>query len=143
MVCLRNICVNTLHKGDSDDNNNNNNNVRVSAKCSFEHAVCTKNTPRAEPAAMRPSTEPLATNPRRRDGPTLARLSTALPLAAGKWLRASGLLDCDRAGAMIVPATEGDVARNQADTTRDKYLEHYHVKIIFHEQIYRPHVHRL
>jgi hypothetical protein len=33
MVCLRNICVNTLHKGDSiftnnndDDNNNNNNN---------------------------------------------------------------------------------------------------------------------
>jgi hypothetical protein len=39
MVCLRNICVNTLHKGDSiftnddddddddDDNNNNNNNL--------------------------------------------------------------------------------------------------------------------
>jgi hypothetical protein len=29
MVCLRNICVNTVHKGDSDDdydNNNNNNN---------------------------------------------------------------------------------------------------------------------
>jgi hypothetical protein len=26
MVCLRNICLNTLHKGDSDDNNNNNNN---------------------------------------------------------------------------------------------------------------------
>jgi hypothetical protein len=32
MVCLRNICVNTLHKGDSDDDddddddNNNNNN---------------------------------------------------------------------------------------------------------------------
>jgi hypothetical protein len=23
-VCLRNICVNTLHKGDSDDDNNNN-----------------------------------------------------------------------------------------------------------------------
>jgi hypothetical protein len=23
IVCLRNICVNTLHKGDSDDNNNN------------------------------------------------------------------------------------------------------------------------
>jgi hypothetical protein len=26
MVCLRNICINTLHKGDSDDGNNNNNN---------------------------------------------------------------------------------------------------------------------
>jgi hypothetical protein len=26
MVCLRNICISTLHKGDSDDNNNNNNN---------------------------------------------------------------------------------------------------------------------
>ena len=31
MVCLRNICINTLHKGDDDDdddddNNNNNNN---------------------------------------------------------------------------------------------------------------------
>jgi hypothetical protein len=23
MVCLRNICINTLHKGDDDDNNNN------------------------------------------------------------------------------------------------------------------------
>ena len=40
MVCLRNICINTLHKGDDDDddddddndddnNNNNNNNVSV------------------------------------------------------------------------------------------------------------------
>ena len=37
MVCLRNICINTLHKGDNDDdddddnddnNNNNNNNNR-------------------------------------------------------------------------------------------------------------------
>jgi hypothetical protein len=27
MVCLRNICVNTLHKGDSIFTNNNNNNV--------------------------------------------------------------------------------------------------------------------
>jgi hypothetical protein len=26
IVCLRNICVNTLHKGDSDDDGNNNNN---------------------------------------------------------------------------------------------------------------------
>jgi hypothetical protein len=33
MVCLRNICVNTLHKGDSiftNNNNNNNNNNNVS-----------------------------------------------------------------------------------------------------------------
>ena len=31
MVCLRNICINTLHKGDDDDDdddNNNNNNIR-------------------------------------------------------------------------------------------------------------------
>jgi hypothetical protein len=27
-VCLRNICINTLHKGDSDDDDNNNNNTR-------------------------------------------------------------------------------------------------------------------
>ena len=26
MVCLRNICINTLHKGDDDDNNDDNNN---------------------------------------------------------------------------------------------------------------------
>jgi hypothetical protein len=26
MVCLRNISVDTLHKGDTEDNNNNNNN---------------------------------------------------------------------------------------------------------------------
>jgi hypothetical protein len=26
MVCLRNISVHTLHKGDAEDNNNNNNN---------------------------------------------------------------------------------------------------------------------
>ena len=37
MVCLRNICINTLHKGDDDDNdddddddnNNNNNNTKI------------------------------------------------------------------------------------------------------------------
>ena len=36
MVCLRNMCVDTLHKGENDDdddddnnNNNNNNNVKV------------------------------------------------------------------------------------------------------------------
>ena len=35
MVCLRNICINTLHKGDNDDddddddNNNNNNNNKT------------------------------------------------------------------------------------------------------------------
>jgi hypothetical protein len=27
MVCLRNISVDTLHKGDTEDNNNNNNNL--------------------------------------------------------------------------------------------------------------------
>ena len=26
IVCLRNMSINTLHKGDDDDNNNNNNN---------------------------------------------------------------------------------------------------------------------
>ena len=36
MVCLRNICINTLHKGDNDDddddnNNNNNNNNSANA----------------------------------------------------------------------------------------------------------------
>jgi hypothetical protein len=29
MVCLRNISVDTLHKGDTKDNNNNNNNNNV------------------------------------------------------------------------------------------------------------------
>ena len=29
MVCLRNICINTLHKGDDDDDDNNNNNNRA------------------------------------------------------------------------------------------------------------------
>jgi glycerol-3-phosphate cytidylyltransferase-like family protein len=36
MVCLRNICINTLHKGgddddddDDDDNNNNNKNLKI------------------------------------------------------------------------------------------------------------------
>jgi hypothetical protein len=37
MVCLRNICINTLHKGDSDDdddsNNNNNNNNNIISAC--------------------------------------------------------------------------------------------------------------
>ena len=27
MVCLRNIFINTLHKGDNNNNNNNNNNI--------------------------------------------------------------------------------------------------------------------
>ena len=26
MICLRNICINTLHKGNNNNNNNNNNN---------------------------------------------------------------------------------------------------------------------
>jgi hypothetical protein len=36
MVCLRNICLNTLNKGDDDDddnNNNNNNNNNNETKC--------------------------------------------------------------------------------------------------------------
>jgi hypothetical protein len=42
MVCLGNICINTLHKGDNDDdddddnnnnNNNNNNNIFIGAVC--------------------------------------------------------------------------------------------------------------
>ena len=41
MVCLRNICINTLHKGDNDDdddddddddNNNNNNNIEKTVR---------------------------------------------------------------------------------------------------------------
>jgi hypothetical protein len=36
MVCLRNISVNTLHKGETEDdnnnNNNNNNNIYLTAK---------------------------------------------------------------------------------------------------------------
>jgi hypothetical protein len=31
IVCLRNICINTLHKGDSDDNNN------IHGCVNFEH----------------------------------------------------------------------------------------------------------
>jgi hypothetical protein len=31
MVCLGNICINTLHKGDNDDDNNNNNNNKLLA----------------------------------------------------------------------------------------------------------------
>ena len=30
MVCLRNICINTLHKGDNDDDDNNNKTVKLS-----------------------------------------------------------------------------------------------------------------
>jgi hypothetical protein len=38
MVCLRNISVDTLHKGDTDDdddddNNNNNNNLKEFIRC--------------------------------------------------------------------------------------------------------------
>ena len=32
MVCLRNICINTRHKGDDDDNNNNKQDVLVTSK---------------------------------------------------------------------------------------------------------------
>ena len=33
MVCLRNISVDTLHKGDTEDNNSNNNNNNNKAEC--------------------------------------------------------------------------------------------------------------
>jgi len=32
MVCLRNICINILHKGDDDDDDDNNNNNNVAAE---------------------------------------------------------------------------------------------------------------
>ena len=32
MVCLRNICINTLHKGNNDDDNNNNNKLNIENK---------------------------------------------------------------------------------------------------------------
>jgi hypothetical protein len=41
MVCLGNICINTLHKGakdDDDDNNNNNNNNNILS--SWHSVVC-------------------------------------------------------------------------------------------------------
>jgi hypothetical protein len=46
MVCLRNICINDLHKGDSDDddddydnnnNNNNNNNLEITQTIPMQH----------------------------------------------------------------------------------------------------------
>jgi hypothetical protein len=36
MVCLRNISVDTLHKGDTEDNNNNNNNNNNSESANVE-----------------------------------------------------------------------------------------------------------
>jgi hypothetical protein len=44
MVCLRNICINTLHEGDDDDdddddddnNNNNNNNLTTTSASAVE-----------------------------------------------------------------------------------------------------------
>ena len=43
MVCLRNVCINTLSKGDNDDdddddnNNNNNNNNGLSQECMYKY----------------------------------------------------------------------------------------------------------
>ena len=31
MVCLRNICINTLHKGDDDDDDDDNNNNNINS----------------------------------------------------------------------------------------------------------------
>jgi len=47
MVCLRNICINTLHKGDNDDDddddddddNNNNNNNNNSGTCALKMTI--------------------------------------------------------------------------------------------------------
>ena len=43
MVCLRNVFINTLHKGDNDDNdddnNNNNNNNGLSQECMYKYPV--------------------------------------------------------------------------------------------------------
>jgi hypothetical protein len=36
MVCLRNICINTLHKGDSDDDDDDNNNNKVNEEASHK-----------------------------------------------------------------------------------------------------------
>jgi hypothetical protein len=35
MVCLRNISVDNLHKGDTEDNNNNNNNNNNVVACAY------------------------------------------------------------------------------------------------------------
>jgi len=49
MVCVRNICINTLHKRDNDDdydyddddnNNNNNNNIIVPKKGQLNPGLC-------------------------------------------------------------------------------------------------------
>jgi hypothetical protein len=36
IVCFRNICINTLHKGDNDDDDNNNNTVPPSYLPAYE-----------------------------------------------------------------------------------------------------------
>jgi hypothetical protein len=38
MVCLRNISVDTLHKGDSEGNNNNNNNNNNNGKATVKES---------------------------------------------------------------------------------------------------------
>ena len=43
MVCLRNMCVDTLHKGDNDDNNNNNNNNNNGSKIIIIIIKCSLN----------------------------------------------------------------------------------------------------
>jgi len=52
IVCLRNISINTLHKGDDDDddNNNNNNNVLIDIlalnKCDISFQAAAVHAPR-------------------------------------------------------------------------------------------------
>jgi hypothetical protein len=45
MVCLRNISVDTLHKGDNEDNNNNNNNTRNNNNNNNPHTADKPATP--------------------------------------------------------------------------------------------------
>jgi hypothetical protein len=48
IICLRNICINTLHKGDSDDdddNNDNNNNInRLGHAVRYRRAITSLQT---------------------------------------------------------------------------------------------------
>ena len=42
MVCLRNICINTLHKGDDDDDDDDNNNIFVKEQFGFRSKISTE-----------------------------------------------------------------------------------------------------
>ena len=46
MVCLRNMCMDTLHKGDNDNDNNNNNNNNSSSTLYSVESICSRTFPR-------------------------------------------------------------------------------------------------